>query len=366
MRPQPTGALVGIAIYLALAGAACSAGAGKAGSGPGNGAPNWPATPAAIAAYQAVDRQQMLEDGARQETQLVWYTPLIAEIQTRMVQEFEKKYPFIKVQVYRSDPTTLRTKANEELKAGKPSFDVMDSGWQDMQAMEDAKELTPWYSPQVKSYPERVQQKASGNLDYWAMEAFDCLGFAYNTNLLPAAAVPKTYQDLLNPALKGKMTISGASGITWTGNVITNQGQSFAQQLARQQAIQVQQISAKAVLDLVASGEVAASPTVYQPHVLQAQASGAPVKWVALEPATCVDYVPAVSNAAPHPHAAMLWIDFVLGPDGRKVVQDLSYDTAATDPGFKAWYPDLGMTLTDYEQKYNQWQQFLQTQFIGH
>src|SRR5207245_1519890 len=111
----------------------------------------------------------------------------------------------------------------------------------------------------------------------------------------------KTYKDLLNPALKGKMALSAFSGIGWLGNLISNQGEPFAQQFAKQD-VRVQEITAKAVADLVVSGEIAASPTIYEDHAKQAMEKGAPIKWVPLEPVTDNVGALAIIGNAPHPH----------------------------------------------------------------
>ena len=76
-------------------------------------------------------------------------------------------------------------------------------------------------------------------------------------------------------------------------------------------------VSGRAVADLVASGELGASPTVFRSHASEIAANGAPVTW------TPMDLVPTNAGAvslpisAPHPHAAVLLIDFMLSPECR-------------------------------------------------
>ncbi len=362
---MPRQLVVPLAVALALAIVACSP-SGK--SAPGDAAgtgQNWPTQPAAIAAYQKPDRQQMLESGAKQEGALTWYTTLVAGIQEDLVKEFQAKYPFIKVNVVRTGD--INTRVMQEVQAKKPGFDVYDTSPPNGQQFIELKALAPYYSPPAKDYPGTYRKSAANGLTYWAMVAFDCLGFGYNANLLPASAVPKTYQDLLNPALKGKMVLSGASGVTVVGDIISTQpnGQQLAQQIAKQQNVNVQQVSALATLDLVASGEFAASPSVYEPHILQAQAKGAPVKWVPLEPSACVDYNEVLSVRAQHPHAALLWLDFIFGSDGQKVVQDLQYDSPAHAPGYKTYFPDQDVSVDAYAKKVDFQQQFFQQYFVG-
>ena len=74
-------------------------------------------------------------------------------------------------------------------------------------------------------------------------------------------------------------------------------------------------VSGRAAADLVASGELGASPTVFRSHASEITASGAPVTWIPM------DLVPTNAGAvslpisAPHPHAAVLLIGFMLGPE---------------------------------------------------
>ena len=51
---------------------------------------------AEIAVYRGADRQARLEKAARAEGEFVWYTSVNAEDIQRIVEVFEKRYPFIK------------------------------------------------------------------------------------------------------------------------------------------------------------------------------------------------------------------------------------------------------------------------------
>ena len=357
---------VGAIALLSIATAACAAGGTPKPNSGATASAKWPTTTAAIAAYQGADRQQMLEAGARKEGTVSWYTSLAGDVLDAMSKGFEQKYPYLKVEPYRpAGSRALVTKISEEVQAKKYNADVVNSGLADLLPLrDDVKAFIPYYTPASKNYPAETKDTAQGGLDYWVPVASDYIVFAYNTNLLPPSAVPKTYQDLLSPALKGKMALGAASGPYWLGDILTNEGQPFAEQLAKQD-LQVQQISAKALLDLIVSGEVAASPTIYKDHVLQAQEKGAPVKWVALQPVTDNAGSMAVVANAPHPHAALLFADFVVGPEGQQILQKLHYESEAEDPGFKRWIPGHGMTTADFEQKFNAWQDFQNKQFVG-
>lgn len=349
-----------LVVSLLLA-AACSSAAKQAPSAERRGGAGWPTTAAGIAAYQGTDRQAMLEAGARAEGTVAWYTGLVGGIQDGIVSQFQQKYPFLKVNVYRADTAVITSKVIEETRARKPGFDVVSTGgWDIGRTIREANAFTPYFSTATAKLPPSEREPGPNGLVWWDVPETECFSFAYNTNLLPASAVPKTLQDLLSPALKGKMAVVGSStGINFMGDLLTNQGDAFVQQFAKQN-VQVQQISGKALSDLIASGEVAASPTIFQPHALQEEAAGAPIKWVPLEPVTCAGGGgPAVSALAAHPHAAMLFVDFLFGPEAVKIYQDLGYlpsVVAKETRGFKTWDPENFATAAEFQQHYAQWQ----------
>lgn len=365
IKVRRTGILMLLGALAALIGVACAAGNKTASSASSKGTTNWPATVAGIASYQGADREQMLEQGAKQEGQLSWYTPVAGTVLDELMKAFQEKYPDIKVNLYRADTPTLMTRISAEAQANKPSFDVLQLSWDFDQSLEQSKILAPYISPAAKGFPADTKQPGPNGTSYWITDEEECVGFAYNPNLLPASAVPKTFQDLLNPALKGKMAISSTStGANLMGNLLTNQGASFPQQLAKQD-VGVQSISAKALSDLIVSGEITSSPAIYRDHALQDIAKGAPIKWVPLEPVTCGGDEVAVSAISPHPHAAMLFIDFLLGPDGQKIYSNEFYLSPTENGGFKTWDPQRFATLDEAQQKYTQWQDTLNKLFLG-
>jgi len=353
-------AWVPIVVSLLLA-SACSPSAKPAPASIQQGAASWPATAAAIAAYHGADRQQMLEAGAKTEGSVSWYTGLVGGIQDGLMKQFQQKYPSVKVNVYRADATTIATKVAEETKAHKSGADVVSTaGVSGGRTLKDANAFIPYFSPVTSQLPKDQIESASDGLVWWQVPETECASFGYNTNLLPASAVPKTLQDLLSPALKGKMAVVGSStGINFMGDLLTNQGDAFAQQFAKQN-VQVQQISGEAMSELIASGEVIASPTIFQPHAKQEAAAGAPIQWVPLEPVTCQGGGgPAGSTLAAHPHAAMLFVDFLFGPEALKLYRDLGYLPSIDETGsraFKIWDPQQFPTAAEFQQHYGQWQ----------
>ncbi len=130
--------------------------------------------------------------------------------------------------------------------------------------------------------------------------------FAYNTAKVAKPDAPKTYADLLDPKWKGRLAISGSdtTPVNWVGAMVLSEGEDFVRRLG-QQSIRVYSVSARAVTNLMISGEVELSPTVYLAHAESSRKAGASLQWAALGPVPVLWIRRQRSpQKAPHPHAA--------------------------------------------------------------
>jgi ABC-type Fe3+ transport system substrate-binding protein len=78
------------------------------------------------------------------------------------------------------------------------------------------------------------------------------------------------------------------------------------------------------------------------------------------------DLVPVNSGSVaalahtPHPHAALLFIDFLIGPQGQKLFSDkLGYGSPRKPYEFKRWYPEQGLTTYEYAETIERWNKML-------
>ncbi len=337
--------------------AACSAGAPA-------GAPASPATVKDIVTYSGPDRQQKLEAAAKQEGQLVWYTSLTISVAESLARAFEAKYQPIKVEIFRAADADITTKITEESKAGKNVVDVVETPSTALRILKEGGHFTEYYLPNADAYPAEGKEAGSGKNVLWVVAREHYVGFGYNKDLVEQSALPKDVNGLLAPALKNKMAIPGTStGVNFVGNLVTHQSADFVAKLA-QQGIKVQMISGTALMDLIAKGEVAASPATFKAEALIASSKGAPVGWIPLEPVTANAGGVAISARAPHPNAAALFAQFLLGEDGQRIFKENNFGSAGVDPGFKRWYPDQGLTAAQYEEKYSNWQKLMNESFV--
>ncbi len=318
-----------------------------------------PMTAAELVAYGGADREQVLYAGAKAEGKVVWYTSLAGDSYKGVVAAFETKYPGVKVESYRVSGSEMGKRMLEESKARRYIVDAVETTEGNLMLMRDASLVRPYHSPQFKSYPEDAKEKAERGLYFWAVARESYIGFAYNKKLLSKSAVPKNYEGLLNPELKGRMAVSISDpGYKLIGAIIKTKGVELVKKLKAQE-IALHTIIPPAVLDLIASGEILASPAIFRNHTLNAIAKGAPVDWVPM------DIVPtnvggsAIAARPPHPHAALLLADYVLGPEGQAVLEKFEYGSATKDLGFKRWRPDHGISADKYEKELKSWEKLL-------
>lgn len=319
-----------------------------------------PTTISELAAYMGADREQLLYAGAKSEGKLMWYTSLAGGSYKALISAFEAKYPGVRVEVYRAGGADLVVRISEEYKAGRNLVDAIETTEGNLMFMRDSQLLHPYNSPMLKAYPEDAKEEAGKGLYYWALARESYIGFTYNKNLLPAAGVPKNFDGLLNPALKGKMGIplGGASGSRAIGAMVKAKGEEFVKKL-KEQEIKLYSLDAPALVNVIASGEVVASPAIFQSHTWLAASKGAPVEWVPM------DLVPnnvgsaAIALKPPHPHAAVLMADFLLSPDGQKVLEKFRYGSATKEQPFKRWRPERGLTTEKYEKDVEHWEKLL-------
>jgi hypothetical protein len=55
----------------------------------------------------------------------------------------------------------------------------------------------------------------------------------------------------------------------------------------------------------------------------------------------------------------LLFGDYLLSPEGQKLLGKFGLDSAANKPEFKRWYPEKGMTVDQYDKENEKWEKLL-------
>src|ERR1700752_1514172 len=123
-----------------------------------HGAQAKPLSPAELALYQGKDRDKILLDGAKKEGQVTFYTSN-TWMAGPVAEEFGKKYPFIKTNVWRSDSKELLKRLTDEMAAGRFIADVVETSPDYMALLVAANGFQELFSPELGPYDDHVKFK---------------------------------------------------------------------------------------------------------------------------------------------------------------------------------------------------------------
>jgi len=318
-----------------------------------------PATVAELATYMGADREQLLYAGAKSEGTVTWYTSLAGDSYKALARAFETKYPGLRVESYRAGGSELVVRMSEETRARRPTFDALETTY-DFMMVSRADNLTrPYNSPVLAGYPTEAKEKADKDLTAWTIFRESYMGFGYNKDQIPAGAVPKGFDGLLHPQLKGKMgTTLNESSARMIGAMLKIKDETFVKKL-RVQEIRTYTVSSAALVDLMASGELGASFHIYRNHATVSAQRGSSVGWVPMELVPTNSGCVGLAAQPPHPHAAALFVDFLLGPEARKVLEKYQYGHPSLELPFKRWYPGFGRSLEQFEKDSVKWEKLV-------
>src|SRR5215831_16336037 len=254
-----------------------------------------------------------LLDAARKEGQALWYTALIVDQIVRpLIKSFHAQDPGVEVKFIRIDSGQQVVRLMNEAKVGRVQADVW-SVIDGVAPLSHGNVAAPFDIASARGLPATLVDPGRR----WIATNLATRSLGYNTNLVPAGAAPKSYQDLLEARWKGAfawnpnaMTGAWAFIATVLRHMGEEQGFVYLRKLAKQEITPLP-IATRAVLDRVIAGEYAMGLEMVNAHVAISRAIGAPVAWVPLDAVTTTLQVAGVTAGAPHPNAGRLFLDFI-------------------------------------------------------
>jgi iron(III) transport system substrate-binding protein len=255
---------------------------------------------------------------ARKEKGIItWYTALNITTSKPLAEMFEKKYPFLKVDLYRAGNERVLNRILTEEDAGQRRFDVASLS----------------YLPNIakKGFLSRHRSKIvnefiDGFYDpegYWVTLSSNLIVLGYNTGLIKKENAPTEWEDLLNPQWSGKLGIDPQEG-AWFGAMLKYKGQEegvkFFKALARQKLHWHRGHSLLA--QLVAAGEFPLA-IVYGFNIIQLRERGAPIEWVlSTKPVVATRSGIGISAKTDAPASSKLFMDFALSKEAQNLIID--------------------------------------------
>jgi iron(III) transport system substrate-binding protein len=275
-----------------------------------------------LATYEGADRMERIVAAAKKEGALTLYTTIAEKDLPAVIKPFEEKYG-VKVTVWRAGTDKVLQRTIAETRARKYDVDVVHFGAPEMEALAREKVLAPVNSP---VHQDLLAGSVPSHKE-WAATILSVWVQAYNTQAVRKSELPKSYKDLLDPKWKGKLGIE-VKNDDWFATVVhqmgEQQGLAFFRELVARNGISTRK-GHTLLNNMVVSGEVPLALTVYNYMPEQAKKKGAPIDWFVIEPAIARANAVGVARNAPHPNAALLFYEYMLGPDGQNALVKIDY-----------------------------------------
>lgn len=291
------------------------------------------------------DRQATLEAGAKAEGRALLYSAVDEDTDQAWKTGFEKKYPGVKLEFLHLNSTDLRDRTLTEERAGQHRMDVSVNTALDLNAVKAGGVFAE--NPGKVGIPDDLSKDYYGS--WWgAIELIPTL-ITWNTKLVPAADAPKTYEDLLDPKWKGRVSIDAEPSQFISGLILAwgkEKAEKYLHALVEDNQVQIRR-GHTLQLQLLAAGEFAVSSELYGYSVEALRAKGAPIEWVAPPPVPINVTATAISKNAPHPCASALAFQYVVSKDGQAAVVDVGRTSPLSDLPGK--YPRLSELMKSSE-----------------
>ena len=287
------------------------------------------AAAADIALYDGSDRAQRLAAGAKAEgATLNVYTSLTLEDMAALNAAFEARHG-IKIRMWRAASDKVLARLVAEAKAGRPEVDIVETNAPPLESLHREGLLQPVRSPE---HAALIEPALPAHRE-WVGSRLNVFVQAYNTRLVSRAELPKSYAELLQPRWKGRLGIE-ASDEDWFAALVTALGEAQGLRLFGE-LVATNGVSVRRghtlLTNLVASGEVPLALTVYNFTAEQLKRKGAPLDWFVIPPAIARANGLALARAAAHPHAALLYYDFMIGEEAQRLLAERGFIPARRD-----------------------------------
>jgi iron(III) transport system substrate-binding protein len=257
-------------------------------------------------------------DAGKKEGKVVVYGSVVPQAMDGLHQAFKKKYG-IEVDYWRGSSTQVSERALTEWRAGRPGFDIAEGNRGVQLIMKSEGLFQKFIPPASEKFPAQYKEK-DGLITPWRVLPISIL---YNTELVKAVDLPKTFDDLLNPKWMGKISIPDPTRHTTTAQFLWNLEKfkgdkwlDYVRALAKQKPILVESLAP--VTTTIIKGEAVVGIT-YIKYIKQYKG---PVNYIPMDKYLTDPNYLSLSAKSAHPNAAKLYIDFACSTEGQKEIAE--------------------------------------------
>ncbi len=257
-----------------------------------------------------------LVDAAKRDGRIIFYTANIEELEHEMITTFNKRFPFVRVELVHLPGGQMFARLRSEIAAGKLTADVVDHSDPGlMKTLEDAfQDYAPPnaadYDPAIPVSPKLWPRLTAG----WCI--------AWNTEVIRNP--PQSWMDMTKPEYTGQNgEVSGfTGGSTWIRVMFerTVLGEDYWDKRAATKP-RIYPTSA-AIADGLVRGEVGVAPVIYT-IIAPKKREGAPLGFIfPPEGVPVYSFAAGIPKSSQRPSAARLYLDWCLSEEGQAVLID--------------------------------------------
>jgi iron(III) transport system substrate-binding protein len=279
---------------------------------------------AELAKLKADQREKRLEEGARKEGKLNFIHTFRGKLARDHVRLFEKRYPFVKVEMADMGSQDAAERFIAEETAKRHLTDIISLAVPDLPVILKQNLIANYPTPATRRVPKQFQ----GFLDkenrwvpwYWSEH-----GISYNTNLIPPDKAPKSWQDLCNPAYKGQVSFDPPETRFMVGLYILMGEEKFQAWLKCMGENQpIIQRGHTQRMNLMLSGDHAIQGDNFLYVGAKEKKKDPKTPYAIIYSAPILAYAGAmiINKNTQNPHAAALFNDWTLSDESQKYVAD--------------------------------------------
>jgi iron(III) transport system substrate-binding protein len=297
-------------------------------------------------------RAEALDKEARKEGEVVWYAAMAGDRAGELIKVFESRYSFLKVRFQPGGASRQIEQLLVEHRTKKQRADIINTRRSFVGVMAKAGAIARYRTPLRAALREGFADKEGWINGIYAQPRV----FLFNTRMLARDKPPQSIEDLLDPRWKDKLGMD-TTDYDWLASLIDYYGRSRALEFAGKLAKQQLNLRRGPTLlaQLAVAGEFPVVIDAFPEEVAQMKNAKAPVDFIFSEP-----FVPvktpttvSISAAAPHPHAAALFVDFLLSKAGQELLASQGRWASRKDANYFADLKGKKMQIasTEWDEK---------------
>jgi iron(III) transport system substrate-binding protein len=260
---------------------------------------------------------------AKQEGELSLYTSNVSL--QKFVDAFTNKYG-VPVKVYQATSESILQRVAQETKANHQGADIVETNGTELTGLSRDGALYPYQS----ALREKVRPE--GRFDKWTATRFNMFVIAWNTNKVRDGQQPASIEALADPSWKGRVSLEVGDN-DWYATMYQYYLRKGMQQADVDKLFAAIAANSKVVnghttqVQLLGAGQFDVTTSAYSHNVDTAADDGAPIAWKLpsgkpIQPVVLRPNGAGLIANAPHPAAAVLFMDFLLSPEGQQIIAD--------------------------------------------